>query len=157
MLNNFFDIWPFENREKISKNFAADFIIRGLEYPGITLYSQVAISSALFDQQVPYKNILCSRYISNSRHGTVTAEEKIRNANPDVLRLYLTSVDQSERSPRDVTPFTQSHELIIKFIHVHEKVEESIRNMEGFQYNSKFDTCQTCVEKWIWMAVQNFI
>ena len=91
--------YPFENKEKFSTNFPADFICEGIDQTRGWFYSLLAISTLLFDKPAA-KNIVVNELIldkdglkmSKSKGNTVIPEEIITKYGADTLRWYLMTV-----------------------------------------------------------------
>ncbi len=92
--------YPFENEDKFKTNFPADFISEAIDQTRGWFYTQLVISTLLFDEP-PYKNVLVLGHIldaeglkmSKSKGNVVDTWEVFNTYGADAFRWYLYTVN----------------------------------------------------------------
>jgi isoleucyl-tRNA synthetase len=90
--------YPFENKEKFSENFPADFIAEGVDQTRGWFYTLHALSTMLFDKPA-YHNVVSNGLVldekgnkmSKSKGNSVDPFEVIRKYGADTVRWYMMS------------------------------------------------------------------
>ncbi|KAJ3088320.1 isoleucine--tRNA ligase, partial [Quaeritorhiza haematococci] len=88
--------YPFENKEKFTKTFPADFIAEGIDQTRGWFYTLLVLSTHLFDKP-PFKNLIVNGLVLASDGKKMSKRLKnypdpnliLKNYGADVLRLYL--------------------------------------------------------------------
>ncbi len=105
--------YPFENIEKFTRSFPADFICEGIDQTRGWFYSLLAVNTLAFDA-TPYRNVVClalivdeqGRKMSKSRGNALDPYEIFSSLGADALRWFFFSQGQPW------TPRRISHESI---------------------------------------------
>lgn len=88
--------YPFENKDKFTQNFPADFISEAVDQTRGWFYTLIAISTLLFDEPA-YKNVVVLGHVQD-KHGKKMSKHKGNVVNPweildnygaDVIRWYF--------------------------------------------------------------------
>ncbi|VDL64293.1 unnamed protein product [Hymenolepis diminuta] len=88
--------YPFENTERFSKSFPADFVAEGVDQTRGWFYTLLVLSTALFDKP-PFKNLIVNGIVLASDGQKMSKRQKnypdprsvIDRYGADALRLYL--------------------------------------------------------------------
>lgn len=102
--------YPFENSEKFSENFPADFIAEGVDQTRGWFYTLHALATMLFNN-VAYKNVVSNGLVldengekmSKSKGNTVDPFDVINSYGADTVRWYM----MSNSSPWDNLKFSE--------------------------------------------------
>jgi len=88
--------YPFENRERFTRNFPADFIAEGLDQTRGWFYTLTVLSAALFGREA-FKNVIVNgiilseegKKLSKRLKNYAPPEEVLNKLGADALRLFL--------------------------------------------------------------------
>ena len=88
--------YPFDNKERVEKNFPADFIAEGLDQTRGWFYTLMVLGTALFDKS-PYQNVIVNGLILADDGFKMSKRKKnypdphhiLDNYGADALRLFL--------------------------------------------------------------------
>ena len=88
--------YPFENKERVEKNFPADFIAEGMDQTRGWFYTLMVLGTALFDK-APYQNVVVNGLIlaedgykmSKRKKNYPDPHHVLDNYGADALRLFL--------------------------------------------------------------------
>lgn len=105
--------YPFENAERFTRSYPADFICEGIDQTRGWFYSLLAVNTLAFDR-TPYRNVVClalivdelGRKMSKSRGNALDPYEIFSTLGADALRWFFFSQGQPW------TPRRISHEAI---------------------------------------------
>lgn len=103
--------YPFENKDKFSENFPADFIAEGVDQTRGWFYTLHALSTMLFDKPA-YHNVVSNGLVldekgnkmSKSKGNSVDPFEVIRKYGADTVRWYM----MSNTAPWENLKFSES-------------------------------------------------
>lgn len=102
--------YPFENTEKFTRSFPADFICEAIDQTRGWFYSLLAVNALVFDA-APYRNVVClalivdeqGRKMSKSRGNALDPYEIFNSLGADALRWFFFSQGQPW-TPRRISP-----------------------------------------------------
>lgn len=100
------DHYMFEEGVEPTKYEPADFIVEGIDQTRGWFYTQLVISTALFDT-IPYKNVMCAglvlaedgKKMSKRLNNFVDPRDMIEKYGSDIMRLYLAGSLASRAEP----------------------------------------------------------
>ena len=136
--------YPFENKERFSENFPADFIAEGVDQTRGWFYTLHAIAALVFDD-VAFRNVVVNGLVlaedgekmSKSKGNTVDPFETIETHGADVVRWYM----MSNTPPWENIKFSERGlvDSFRKFFSTLENVYSffaTYANIDGFDYSS---------------------
>jgi isoleucyl-tRNA synthetase len=140
--------YPFENQDRFTNGFPADFIAEGLDQTRGWFYTLMVISTCLFDKPA-FKNLIVNglvlaadgKKMSKRLQNYPDPNEVVNNCGADALRLYLIN---SPVVRADVLKFQE------------EGVNEVVRGVLLPWFNS-FRFFAQCVDRWESIAGTKFV
>ena len=159
--------YPFENKEKFSKNFPADFIAEGVDQTRGWFYTLHAIATMLYNS-VAFKNVVSHGLVldkegnkMSKRLGNVIDPfETISNYGADAVRWYLTTNSHPWENIK--FNFTELEEVVKKFFstlhntYLFFSIYANIDNIKPTEKDINYDSLNT-FDKWIISLLNSLI
>jgi len=156
--------WPFENEEKFTEQFPADFICEAVDQTRGWFYTLLAIST-LIKGETPYKNVISvglvmdekGKKMSKSVGNVVVPNDVFDKYGADVIRFYFYSVNQ----PGDTKLFSDKEMIslsrnlfmmlwnVVSFFMTYASIDEFVPTKENKSEN--------ILDKWILAKYQELV
>lgn len=165
--------YPFENKDRFSEYFPADFVAEGIDQTRGWFYTLLVISTALFNE-TPFKNVIVSGLVlassgekmSKRKKNYPDVNEMVNKYGADCIRCYLMNspaVNGENLCFKESGLSDLTKELFLpwfnafRFFDQYKTVYESVKN-EIFKFEENNITrLESLVDEWMLSYAQSFV